>query len=332
MRIIRAEAPARAALAGNPSDGFGGATLTVALSGWRASAVVYEWPELEIVPSAEDGVSFSSVEALAGDVALNGYYGGLRLAKAALRRLALHADAAATPIGERTFSVRYGTTIPRGVGLGGSSAIVTAVLVAAAGFCGIELKPAELAQLALATETEELGIAAGLQDRAAQAFGGLTFMDFSGARPAYERLDPAGLPPLFVAWRERSAAPSGDFHGELRARWRSGDGVVAEVMGRLAGLTHDARAAALESDARRLGGALAGSLAQRRLLGPLDPAQALLAEIAAAHGAAANYTGSGGAVIGITPPDDGALRGAYEEAGCSYSEVSVAPAGARAHE
>jgi len=41
--------------------------------------------------------------------------------------------------------------------------------------------------LALAVETEDLGIAAGLQDRVAQAYQGLVFMDFERGRNA--RLD-----------------------------------------------------------------------------------------------------------------------------------------------
>ena len=74
--------------------------------------------------------------------------------------------------------IRWGTNIPRSVGLAGSSAIVIAVLRALCASHAIALAPDALARLALEVETEELGIAAGLQDRIAQVYGGVTFMDF----------------------------------------------------------------------------------------------------------------------------------------------------------
>ncbi len=107
----------------------------------------------------------------------NGYHGGLRLLKAAVRRFADHCRERGTPIDERAFSIRYETDIPRGVGLGGSSAIVTAAIRAMAEFLGVEVERDELPDLALSVETRELGIAAGLQDRVAQAYGGLTSRD-----------------------------------------------------------------------------------------------------------------------------------------------------------
>jgi len=55
--------------------------------------------------------------------------------------------------------------------------------------------------MALAVETEDLGIAAGPQDRYAQAHEGLVLMDFAGAAPQVTRLDTALLPALFLAWR-----------------------------------------------------------------------------------------------------------------------------------
>ena len=61
--------------------------------------------------------------------------------------------------------MRWRTSIPRGVGLGGSSAIVIAVLRALCALHGTELDPARMAELALAIETEDLAIAAGPQDR-----------------------------------------------------------------------------------------------------------------------------------------------------------------------
>src|SRR5439155_3838076 len=128
-----AEAPARAALAGNPSDGYEGRTLAVALPAFRA--------RVEIEPADRFDV-------------------GEPLLAAAFRRFARGVGADPPPV-----SMRFTTTIPRQVGLGGSSAIVVAGLRALCAGFGTELTPGDLAMAALEAETEELGIAAGPQDR-----------------------------------------------------------------------------------------------------------------------------------------------------------------------
>ncbi len=71
------------------------------------------------------------------------------------------------------------TEIPREVGLGGSSAIVIATLRALCALARSRLDPAATAAIALAVETEDLGIAAGPQDRLIQAHEGLLYLDFS---------------------------------------------------------------------------------------------------------------------------------------------------------
>lgn len=330
MRTVRAEAPARVALAGNPSDGYGGAVLALAIANYRARVTVYEWPRLEIVPAPVDGVSFGNLGDLVADVEANGYYGGLRLVKAALHRLALERRRAGAPIDERTFSVRYETTIPRGVGLGGSSAIVIATLRAVAGFCGVRLTREELAPLALTVETEELGIAAGLQDRVAQSFGGLTFMDF-GDEPArgrpYEQLDPGGLPPLFVAHLASAAEPSHEFHSRLRARVEAGDRAAAAGLEELAASAERARAAARACDGDAVATELRVTYEARRRLAPLDPRHVELVEIAERCGSEANFSGSGGAVVGRYRDDAhlAELERAYAEAGCELLRCSAAP-------
>ena len=94
----------------------------------------------------------------------------------------------------------------------------------------IVLEPNRLAALALAVELEELGIQAGPQDRVVQTYGGLTFMDFSGAGE-YEQLDPELVPPLLIAWRPEAAGHSGATHSRLRERHAAGEPQVRETMG-----------------------------------------------------------------------------------------------------
>ena len=74
------------------------------------------------------------------------------LVEATVRRFALELDA-----GALATEVKWRTSVPRGVGLGGSSAIVIAALRALCDLHGTALDPARMAELALAVETEDLG-------------------------------------------------------------------------------------------------------------------------------------------------------------------------------
>jgi glucuronokinase len=280
---------ARAALAGNPSDGYGGATLAVPIRELAA--------EVELVAGAADDPSVDP--------------DALRLAHAARRRLARELDLPAAGVA----AVR--TTIPREVGLGGSSAIVTATLRALLDLAGASLAPTDLARVALEAETHELGIAAGPQDRLVQAHETLVAMDFAAAAPGCEPLDPALLPPLFLAWRTDAGQHSGGVHGDLRARWEAGDVAVRGCLTRLADHARAARDALLAGDRAAFAAAVDGSFDVRRdLIADLDPRHVRMVEVARAAGACANYAGSGGAVVG-TAPDLAAVRAALEREACA---------------
>ena len=111
--------------------------------------------------------------------------------------------------------------------------------------------PPALAELALAVETEDLGIAAGPQDRVIQAHEGLVYMDFARDRaPAHELLDPALLPAAFIAYRPSAASPSGDVHAELRRRFERGDPAVIEALAEIAELAEAGRRCLLDGDRR----------------------------------------------------------------------------------
>lgn len=276
-----ARVDARAALAGNPSDGYGGAVLAVTLGGLCACAEV------------EDGSANELVTAT-------------------VRRFAARRPEAAGAM------IRWSTSIPRGVGLGGSSAIVLATLRALCERYAEPLDDDELAELALAVERDDLGIAAGLQDRIAQAFGGLTYMDFGHRR--YERLDPGLLPRLVVAWRTDAGGPSGEVHGDLRARFERGDPVVREGMRELGELARAARSALLSGERAGFARAVDGSFDVRARMLALEPVHVEMVQAARALGAAANYTGSGGAVVGVCR-DEGhaaAVGRALAALGCEH--------------
>jgi glucuronokinase len=219
------------------------------------------------------------------------------------------------------FGVSCSSRIPPEVGLAGSSAIVVATLRALSEAFALDLTPDEVALIALEAEVEELGIAAGPQDRVVQAYGGLVSMDFGDdAGWRVERLDPALLPPLFVAWDRGSARHSGDYHGQLRRRHAQGDPEVTRCLERLAGLAQQARDAVLAGDEAGLARCVDDSFDARAAMGSLEPAHVRLVELARAAGASANYAGSGGAVVGTLPRGPAAekMRAAFERRGGGF--------------
>ncbi len=162
MQIIRNRAFARAGLLGNPSDGYHGKTISIIVRNFHADVVLYEWETTEIVLAEDDRASFASVYELARDVRLHGYYGGIRLIKATIKRYVDYCQAGGYHLHDTNFSIRYNTTIPRQVGMAGSSALITATLRCLMEFYEVELPLEAQPSFVLSIEREELGIAAGL--------------------------------------------------------------------------------------------------------------------------------------------------------------------------
>jgi hypothetical protein len=111
--------------------------------------------------------------------------------------------------------------------------------------------------LILAVENEDLGIAGGLQDRVIQVYEGLVYMDFDPAREqiidgyktyAYEPLDPALLPPLYVAYSAALSEPTEIFHNDIRGRYNRGEAQVVNAMKHFAEIAYQGRAAILQRD------------------------------------------------------------------------------------
>ena len=267
-----ASALARTGLVGHPSDGYGGATLAVTLRNFEAHVEATSAPRLEIDGEWPEG--------------------GTRLIAATLKRFASEYG----PL-EQSVRIRYRSTIPREVGLGGSSALVIAALRALARLHATTIGADVLPQLALAIETDELGIAAGLQDRVVQTYGGLMHMDF--ATHSYERLEPALLPPLFVAWHPSAGGASGAAHAGVRARFERGERRIVQAMRTLAQLAHGAKTALEASDHAAFAAALDAGYDVRASIFDLDPRHTAMIEHARALGLPATYTGSGGAIAGI---------------------------------
>src|SRR3954471_21934506 len=122
MLILRRRAYARAGLVGNPSDGYHGRTISIIVKNFHAEVVLYEWDDVALVLGEESQNRFASVHDLVRDVKLHGYYGGIRLVKAAVKKFVEYCVRQNIDLHGRSFSVRFTSTIPRQVGLAGSSA------------------------------------------------------------------------------------------------------------------------------------------------------------------------------------------------------------------
>jgi glucuronokinase len=261
---------ARAALAGNPSDGYGGAVVAIPLDDLRATA------------SAAIARSFS-VHAADTDLLalLNATAEAFAEAKGSLPAVSLSAS----------------TSIPRSVGLAGSSALIIAALRALAAASSHRWQPIELAHLALSVERDRLGIEAGLQDRLVQAVGApvaMTFdpVDFTILRPEIEFH-------LLVAWTPDAATTSDTVHRSLRRRFDGDDPKVLAAMEALAVQAKRAQRAIEVGRADMLGDAMNTTFELRTSIIDVGDQQRALHGLARSKGLAANSAGSGGSLIGL---------------------------------
>src|SRR5687767_6831792 len=164
--IITAHAHARAGLVGNPSDGYFGKTISFIIRNFRATVRLWESPHFEIVPTEGDLARYVSVAGFIRDQKLHGYYGGMRLIKAAIKKFHDYCREQDIDLDlSRSFTVGFDSDIPRLVGMAGSSAIVTAMMRALMRFYEVDVPRHYLPTLVLSVEKDELGISAGLQDR-----------------------------------------------------------------------------------------------------------------------------------------------------------------------
>ncbi|MHC4480498.1 MAG: mevalonate kinase family protein [Planctomycetota bacterium] len=331
--IVTKRGYARAGFVGNPSDGYHGKTIAFTIGDYYAEVVLYESPELEFRPSPQDHAAFASMTELLENVRRNGYYGGIRLLKAAAKSFAEYCAGSGIELPRRNFTVRYSTTIPRQVGLGGSSAIITAAMRAMMEFFGVEIPNHVLPNVVLGVETEELGLTAGLQDRVVQAYGGLVYMDFDRehmeehGHGRYEQLPAELLPPVYVAYRKDLGEESSKAHIHVRELYELGDEKVVGTLQAIADLADEARELMEAGDRDGLAEVLDRNFDLRAEIFQIRDDDLGMVRAARRSGASCKFCGSGGAVVG-TFRDEGTLerlRAAMREGGYEFIVPQVAP-------
>jgi glucuronokinase len=256
------------------------------------------------LPSEKDHSRFDSITDIVKDVKLHGYYGGIRLLKATIKKFHDYCKENQVELHKKNFTIRYASNIPHGVGLAGSSAIITGCLRALMAFYGVSIPKYIQANLILSAEVDELNIAAGLQDRVIQVYEGLVYMDFSKeimdrqGYGDYEPLDPELLPKLYVAYHEDLSEPTEVFHNNIRERFRQGDHKVVEAMQYWAELAVKVRSCLLNRQTEEIGDLINANFDQRRKVYHISEENIQMVDAARSVGASAKFTGSGGAIMG----------------------------------
>jgi len=308
--IIHTRSFPRAALIGNPSDGYNGKTIAFVFDNFKAEVFLYETPELEILPQERDRSIYKNLDGLYRDVQLHGYYGGIRLLKATIKKFQDHCTNNRIVLDSRNFTIRYKSDIPHQVGLAGSSAIITACMRALMQFYNIKIPKPLLANLILSVETEELGIGAGLQDRVAQVYEQPVYMDFSKSLMdernygEYLTFNPDQLSNLFVAYRTDLSQGSEVVHNDLMKRYKDGDNSVVNAMQQFALLTVEAKKCLESGNSEKLSQLMDANFNLRESICVISEKNKHMVKLARSAGVSAKFTGSGGAIIGIFPNED----------------------------
>lgn len=335
---IEHRAYARVGLLGNPSDVYFGRTISFSLGNFWASVHLEPSKDLVIRPHPKhDFVSFNSLHQLVLRLQNEGYYGGVRLLMAICNVFYKYCSEKNIKLNEGNFTLSYETNIPRQTGLSGSSAIVCAALNCLLDFYKVRhLVRVQIRPDLILNAEKELGIVAGLQDRVAQVYGGLVYMDFSKENMdklgygIYTPMDINLLPPLHLIYAE-NPSDSGKVHSTVRKKWLDGDKFIISSMEEVAKIALDGRKALTERKCFELAKLMDHNFDIRRkmfgdeVLGSLN---IKMIETARSVGAAAKFTGSGGAVVAFCPrgPEQvKLLENACLKAGFLIQPISVVP-------
>jgi len=172
--VIRSRAPLRISFAGGGTDvspyvdEHGGAVL---------NGTINRFAYATIIPKSNKEVEIASLDY---DVILKytidkeiAFDGQLDLIKGVINKFRSKYGL------NNGFRIFVHSDAPPGSGLGSSSAIAVAVIIAFAKLVKLPLTPYELAELAYEIERVDVGIKGGKQDQYASSFGGMNFIEFN---------------------------------------------------------------------------------------------------------------------------------------------------------
>jgi galactokinase/mevalonate kinase-like predicted kinase len=311
--MIRASAPGRCGIIGNPTDMYGGSVLSCTIP-QRAYVTV---------ASAETLILETHGETLRprqrSDFRLQGDL--FDIPRAVLSHLRLY---------DLRVRIAYTSDIPFRAGLSSSTALLAALLFALQRYQGLFYHRHHFAELARFIELNRLGIVCGYQDAYMVTFGGLNYMEFRDKEfyrhvdeepyAAIEPLTPTTNPLPFIVAHTGVEHASGTVHKPIRERWLEGEPAVVEGYRRIGRLAREGKRAFLNSDWVRLGWLMNENHAIQRDLGGSGPANERLiaaALAAGALGAKLAGAGSGGTIIALHPQPE-SLAPALLAAGATF--------------
>ena len=308
--IIESRTYARAGLLGNPSDGYFGKTISLIVKNFGAHISLFESPELVIEVLKQDKNVYSNIYDFVDRIKLHGYYGGDRLIKATIKVFYDYCASNDIKLDNKNFSIRYSSSIPRHVGLAGSSAIITATMKAICKFYNIEIRKDLLPSIILSVETKELGINAGLQDRVIQVYEGLVYMDFekenllSNNCGNYEYLPLENLPKVYLAYKDTLGKVSGAVLNDIHNRYRRGEKLVIDTLNEIANCAYEGKLAIENKDYNQLAELINTNFDLRCKIMNISDENMEMVQIARKCGASAKFAGSGGSIIGTYINDE----------------------------
>ena len=144
--MIETYAYARAGLLGNPSDGYNGKTIAFLARNFRARVLLATERAPGDKPFKADMPVFESLDDLHATTRWRGYYGGIRIIQALIVRFMDYCRDHGIELENRNFTIEYESTIPLRLGMGGSSAIITAALRALIQYFQVEIPTAGSSQ------------------------------------------------------------------------------------------------------------------------------------------------------------------------------------------
>lgn len=306
--MIKTTAYPRAALIGNPSDGYFGKTIAFTFKNFEARVELQESKLLRIIPCERENLQFNSVSHLTDEVKQYGYYGGVRLIKSAIKTLSEYCAEHDIKLHDKNFTLTYSSSIPGRLGLAGSSAIITAAVNAMMQFYGIDIPKPILANLILAVEKKELHIGAGLQDRVAQVYGRPVYMNFDKTMmdaQGYGEYLPFGaalLPNIYLTYRNNLAEGSEVTHNDLAKRFANDDAAVLNAIEQWKALTDEVWHR-LNQGNKNIGDLIDRNFDIRKSICAVSEGNLELISTARNTCASAKFTGSGGAIIGTYADD-----------------------------
>lgn len=337
MTSVTGTACARVGLLGNPSDVYEGRVLSFTFSNFSVRVFLEKADSAQVTSYTGKTYSAETWQELVTLLRKPGVTGGAELIVAAMKKFTDYCEereVGPSLISQDAhglrFKINFANNIPRQVGLGGSSAIIIATLRALMTRFQVPIEPLLLADMALRAETEELGITAGPQDRVIQAYEGLLYMDFMPpiSDASYTVLDPALLPPLFIAWDPNPGESSGKAHADIRRRFEQGDEKVTGAITQLPGLADEGLKCLRRGHILTLKKLVDRNFDIRATIWPLSEKDKELVAIGRHEGAAVKFTGSGGAVVGIMTDQETyySIQRAYEAADYRIIQPQVIPA------